>query len=260
MSGGQLQILIVILFLGFSFVNWLIRQAKEQQAKQRVQQELERRRREALRTGRGMEGDAAREAWTQGQSFEDATPADNAADRREELARRRREQFERMRQRQQEQLASQQGAQSQRVRGPAPAPAARPVPTPPAAPVFRSGSIQRGGSGAVAMPKGGSASRQAASDLRTAQGIERRRIADLQPKAKKQKTILGKPVDATQITDRVKLSEIGAGGASGPRQRAEVMGEPITNASIRRAIIMNELLGTPMGMRPLSHEAPVEGR
>lgn|GEM_PF-2007583 len=119
MNSGWIQFLIVALFVGSGFLNWVLQKAKEQRQIKKVQEERERRKRELLRTGRPMpeENEAV------------APQGDLAARRQAQLRELRRQQEQRLRE------LRERAQRQQQVRQPGSQPTAVPASrVPPAAP------------------------------------------------------------------------------------------------------------------------------
>ncbi len=257
-------LLIFLLPVLVSGLNWLSRKLKEQAELKRLQQERERLRLEALRTGRFDEA-AALAARPTPQAAAAAAAEAAEQQRREqlaELAARRQRQLEELRR--QRQAALQQAAQRQ----------AGGVGTPPAVP------------GRVATPghAGAAASPAAAADLQRRraeaqarlrarqeelarqqrerqdrdQAESRRRAAAEQRRRDAESARLEAPVIARDV---IESTEIGGGGLVAmprPAQQGRVGGLPgfgsslqrrVTPAELRRGIVLAEVLNPPVALR-----------
>lgn len=251
---NNVQLIVILLVVGFSFFNWLMKTLREQAKKNR---EIARRRAaedDALRTGRvgsqsdgqGMSVGGGRGAvLSQPPDFEPPAPTlDTEANRLAELARKRQELIAELRRRQQ-------GGQSA---PPPPRPVAPPAPPQPAE--VRRGQMMP--TTRVAMPTRPKASVYAhATPQPKPQGIPA-------PKQRTAKAVRQEPgaLDTGEsTTHRMVLPEAAAMSAALTRGEPAIGGTGarsalgasllprMTTEELRRAVVLQEVLSTPVGMR-----------
>jgi len=250
---NNVQLIVILLVVGFSFFNWLMKTLREQAKKNR---EIAKRRAaedDALRTGRVSSsgdgqgtsiGGARGAVLSQPPSFEPPAPTlDTEANRLAELARKRQELIAELRRRQQ-------GGQGT---PPAPRPIAPPTSEPP--PQLRRGQMP---TTKVAMPARANATVYAhASPPPRPQGIPA-------PKPRTAKPSRQEPavVDTGEsTTHRMVMSESEAASVALTRGEPTIAGAGTRSAlgasllprmtieELRRAVILQEVLSTPVGMR-----------
>lgn len=262
MNQNYLQLIIVLLIVGSSFITWVIRKLQEQRIRKAQRDAIERRRLELLRTGRDP-GEQALEA-PMSPDEPAATPSDPEAARRAELARRRREQIEMLRRRQAGQNAGQssgQGAGGPASVGPGgnasasggqaseitiqlPGGRVLRIPAPP----------QPGQTGSGAAGGGSSQRRPAPAAPRSAPKTAPTRSSPAleRPKSRAKPAPALQPMDPTDTGESSthRLVETRGAAAAGPVvTAASIDGKPMTAADWRRAFVAGQILGRPVAER-----------
>lgn len=258
MNQNYLQLIIVLLIVGSSFITWVIRKLQEQRIKKAQRDAIERRRLELLRTGRDP-GEQSLEA-PMGPGEPAATPSDPEAARRAELARRRREQIEMLRRRQAGQAggrggqagggqgggavgnASASGGQASEITIQLPGGRVLRIPAP----------QQPGQTGPA--PAGGSAGERRPATPRPAPKTAPTRSSPAleRPKSRAKPAPVPRPADPSDTGESSthRLVETRGAAAAGPAvTAASIDGKPMTAADWRRAFIAGQILGRPVAER-----------
>ena len=260
-SQNWIQFAIVALFVGMSVFGWVIRQLNEIRAKREVQQQRLRVQQEALRTGRTAEPDAEETAA--------AAAAQAEAERRAALAEQRRQRLEELRRRQQAQrrTAGSTATASTGTATPAP-PRLAPTPTPPAPTARRTARPID----VPVQPEQGprnlpSRTQRAAQSPRANQS--RARSENMSPRKQTARDLQLAADAASDAFDLANEAAVRRGEQAkdaprrsrlaGPQVVARVVAplaattiaqDMRNRESLRRAIILNELLSPPVSMRP----------
>jgi len=234
------QALVIFLVALFSVLGTVVKQIQEKKEARRIQQERERRKRDALRTGR-VEPAASPPSPA-------ANPEAARQRRLQELAERRRAQLEEIRRRQQATPA------------PPPAPATRPTP------IARTGAPVRPRPQAPARPMPAPArpaprpqapvartpvQRQQPTRAPVARQAPARVARPTAPVSKQPGARQRPPARATAATTApITRTEVGAVPTATPRARSSVGSRLFSGRSdLRRAIVLSEVLGPPVSLR-----------
>jgi hypothetical protein len=247
--GQYLQLILIVLVLGFGAVSWIIKWLRQQSAIKQAQSQRQRRFEESLRTGRI-------EPEKSGHPAPGAPPITvshaDARQRLQELAQRRQRQLEELRRRQQGGVGGSPVIQSAPA---APPPAARP-PQPvlvfgPTGPTLRPAPTARPGAqrpqpqpAPTPRPARQPQSRQAAKQQRKRAAAAQ---AALEAEAREAEAVHRLVRDSAAET-----AEARPGGPTGRRPSPLALGLPRAGAGPeewRRAILMREILGTPVSLR-----------
>lgn len=233
-GGNYVQLIVLLIVMGFSGLSWLFRKIQEQAAKKRAMDQLERRKLEALRTGRDVGAEAS---------------GDVDAQAREQAARRR-AQIEELRRRQQERSRA-------KVNVPA---AERTPPMRPLPPILRVP-----GSSGPTVPQRGPGRTTSIKPVpvpkpqRATQ--EKRRP---QPPKPARRPLEQRPVESRRITAPLEQQQLTAAPPE-PAPAREVLAvtgvsRPRSAAEWRRAIVLSELLSPPKALRgPGDEESGLPG-
>lgn len=251
------QLIIILLFVGFSVLSWAFRQLREYQQKQAARQAAERRRLEMLRTGRG-------EARAEVQQVEaaplEAPPRapdlhDDARRRLQELAQRRRAELEAMARRAAGGAGGAGGSGAGApMAGPRPA---TPVPvqrTPQARgerPVTKAEQQRRAAEQARRRAEKQDKQDRIEAKRRAEQArvVERQRAeADARQTAAEQQTAASAAADALGTTDPGRTARPALAAAIGAA-RLGPGATPATAEQWRRAIVLMSVLGPPAALR-----------
>lgn len=255
---NYIQLIILLLFVGFSVVSWVIRKLQEQSQVRRIQTERERRELEMLRTGRALEPETPPVA----------TGADS--DRLRDLAARRQAQLQELRRRAQERTRAERGPGGpgrespvvsipgsagpivvERTRTPRP-PVAAPPPRP--VPLGRSPApVRRSGQGAAQPPIASRTARMGPSPA-----DQRRRPAQppqREPSRRRAEPVTrpaAPPPPAAEAPSPAAVPPpqlVGSHRGSFSTGAVMVAGQKLTPDEWRRAFIVKELLSAPIALR-----------
>lgn len=246
------QLIIILLFVGFSVLSWAFRQLREYQQKQAARQAAERRRLEMLRTGRGEA--RADEQRVEARPLEAPPRApdvhDDARRRLQELAQRRRAELEAMARR----AAGGSGGGAPKA-GPRPA---TPVPVQ-RTPQARG---ERPGTNVEQQRRAAEQARRRAEKLEKQDRIEAKRKAEQAKVVERQRAEAdARQAAAEQQTAASAAADAlgtGESGRSGRPALATAIGAarlgpgatPATAEQWRRAIVLMNVLGPPAALRP----------
>ncbi|RMH12527.1 MAG: hypothetical protein D6695_06395 [Planctomycetota bacterium] len=223
--GSYIQLLIFAMFIGFSVFAWIIRKLNEQAARRRYLQELERRRLEALRTGRPLAEPTATKPLTPEQ-------------RLAEIARRRQEAIARQRQ----------GGAQVRTSGPATTPSGPRQSVPTARPRTPSGTAARRTRPAPVPGSGG----KLTPAQRRAQVLEARRrelAARQRSEVESAETHLAElePISHEPLSEMRSIKSASP-TATSKQQKPSLVGR-LDAQSLRRAVVLKEILDPPVSLR-----------
>ncbi len=246
---GTIQIILIILFVGSSVVTAIAKKLREQRDIKRIQEARARQREEELRTGRTSAGTPARatrpaqpQARSQTQTVVRTKPSpsqrpvptssDDPKQRLKELAERRRAQLEELRRKQSGQPAPQ--ARQQQAR-----PAAQPQPQRRATPQPRSQPKQK--------PVSKSSQQRREKVRPTAAESRRKPPASQQGRTTRPKQAAPKTAGAVPArAGRLRPTHRTSVQTRGP---SPLLGDLRDRDTLRRAIIMTEVLAPPVAMR-----------
>lgn len=216
-----LHLIVILLIVGASFISWLAKKLKEQADKKRALQEMERRRLEALRTGKDPGAAVA------------AAPSGSPEELRlRELAARRQAQLQELRRRQQNR--PQQGGGRPPIVILAPGSSGQGVPGAPGVPgVPGSGRPRQG------------APRQPAGSKPPSQ--PQRRPDQPRPRPASRPASEAREDTGESTTHRL-VQDVRTPTTSKPRQPAMVLGAPMNAQQWRRALMLREVLAPPPGL------------
>lgn len=252
-----IQLVVFGLLMGASGISWILRKVGEQAQKRAALQELERRRQEALRTGRDPNEIRAEDV------ARTPAPAPQPADDAGAIAERRRLHLEELRRRQ---MSRAQGGGVQIPQGPAmprtiPGSTGTTVPTqgrsrgerrtPPQRPRADRGQLQTQGAAAAEAARRDAIRRQQQNARQRAQQENQAEAQRLSAQRADEAGVsttsrLVKDVqDGAYATDPNKRALAGGGQI----KRARVLGQEMTARDWRRAFIVNEILSEPVSMR-----------
>ncbi len=249
LNGNIIQILIVLLFVGSSFFGWVVKELQKQAERKRMEAEIQRRRTEALRTGRV---EAETKPAAPARTTASQTPAQPAS--LEEIAARRQAQLDELRRRRAQQAAQQAARQRAQASAQAGAPAGRPQTQP--VPVQR-----RTPAPPQRSPRQPQATRPQAGTtqggLRPVQAPTRPRQAPAPVAAPKRRR--PQPERVTEHVQDHGFDELSAKARPAfvhhdSALMSAVIPARLTHADMRRAIVLSEILAPPVSMRPAHDE------
>ncbi len=241
------QVIILLLIFGASAIQWIIKNLKEQAAKKRAADERQRMEEEALRTGRSVSAEAG--ARLENVAARRMPAADPEEARLAELARKRQELVAELRRRAAAKQSGGGGGMSEAPRATARPPAkatARPAMTPSGG-LTQSGEVRGVGPGGAVVP--GPRGRGQVVERAAARPVQRPAVRPAARAAPKPTPV---PLEEEEERRVPLVPAVAEGAVASPRNASR--GVPVFRAGmrpeeLRRAIVLQEVLGPPASMR-----------